>query len=178
MFVAQVAHESANFTTLEEDSGKIKFTQEKFPKAKNPDGKAYDYFFIMYDIHSPAHNRQRVARKLGNTKPGDGVRYHGRGYIQLTGRTNYQLAAKDLKIDLENHPELAAQPENAARIAGWFWKTHKLNRYTRRDTDANFLAVTLRINGGYRGLKDRRAKYRRAKKLLINQTHSGGPRLP
>jgi putative chitinase len=62
------------------------------------------YFFRMYD---KAGNRPAVAAQLGNTMPGDGVKYHGRGYVQLTGRANYSKATAKLGVDLVNHPELA-----------------------------------------------------------------------
>src|SRR3954454_14926288 len=56
-------------------------------------------------------------KDLGNTEPGDGKRYKGRGPIQLTGRANYRAAGKALGIDLEGHPERAKGPDVAFRIA-------------------------------------------------------------
>ena len=64
---------------------------------------------------------------LGNTQKGDGVRFKGRGYIQITGRANYTALAKDLKIDCVNHPELLEQPQYALLSALWFWKKRGLN---------------------------------------------------
>ncbi|HEX8839024.1 MAG TPA: glycoside hydrolase family 19 protein [Sphingomicrobium sp.] len=81
------------------------------------------YFFRMYD---PYGQRPKVAKQLGNTQRGDGERYCGRGYVQLTGRANYRHAGQELGIDLETHPELALNPDVAARILvagmseGWF----------------------------------------------------------
>ncbi len=159
MFVAQVAVESANFTKLEEGGGKTVYNSEtgerssykEYLKTKeedrDPDDKVYDYFFFMYDKDSPSENRKKVAAKLGNTKAGDGARYRGRGYIQLTGRSNYREAGAALKLPLEDQPDLASEPANAARIAGWYWRKRNLNRYTRFDTNANFRAVTKGING-------------------------------
>src|SRR5205807_7888301 len=63
---------------------------------------------------------------LGNTEPGDGKRYKGRGPIQLTGRANYRRAGAALGLDLENEPTKVADPEVGCRVAGWFWKTHGL----------------------------------------------------
>jgi putative chitinase len=93
-----------------------------------------------------ASGRDYEGRKdLGNIKPGDGKRYKGRGYIQLTGRYNYRHAGKDLGLDLEGNPALASSPENAARVAAWFWKTKKLNVFA----DAGqFGKITQRINPG------------------------------
>lgn len=166
MFVAQTAHESDEFTTLEERGGTIVFSKQNFPKATKPDDQRHEYFFIMYDKDSPAENRQTVAADLGNTESGDGKKFRGRGYIQLTGRTNYEAAGKALGLDLVNHPELAAQAANAARIAGWFWKKNRLNRFTHNDTPGNFTALTKVINGGTRGLEQRTRLFVRAKRAL------------
>jgi len=100
---------------------------------------------------------------LGNTQPGDGKRYKGRGPIQLTGRANYRRAGAALKLDLEGHPELAAQPDVGCRVAGWFWKTHGLNELA---DGGDFGQITKRVNGGYRGLERREAYYKRAKEVL------------
>ena len=81
------------------------------------------YFFRMYDI---AGARPGVARSLGNTRPGDGVKFAGRGYVQLTGRSNYQRAGEELDLDLLLMPNAAMLPAAAARIMrrgmeeGWF----------------------------------------------------------
>lgn len=72
-----------------------------------------DYFFRMYDIGG---DRPDKARELGNFFPGDGARYHGRGFVQLTGRANYRNMGRILGLDLEGNPDLALVPANAARI--------------------------------------------------------------
>ncbi len=61
--------------------------------------------------------------RMGNDAPGDALKYHGRGYLPLVGKENYERAGKALELDLVNHPELAAQPEHAGRIAVWQWQT-------------------------------------------------------
>jgi putative chitinase len=102
-------------------------------------------------------------KDLGNTQPGDGKRYKGRGPIQLTGRNNYRSAGKALGLDLEGTPQRAADPDVGFRVAGWFWKANKLNPLA----DAgNFDAITRRINGGYNGKADRDAYHQRALRLL------------
>ncbi len=98
-------------------------------------------------------------RDLGNIHPGDGVRYKGRGPIQLTGRSNYRAAGRALGLPLESKPKMAAQPGVGFRTAAWFWTSRGLNRYADQ---GNFREVTRRINGGYNGLADRLAYYRRA----------------
>lgn len=102
-------------------------------------------------------------KNLGNTQPGDGKRYKGRGLIQITGRVNYTACMMALDIDCLEHPELLEQPINACRSAAWFWKSHGLNALA----DAgNQIAVTRRINGGTNGLADRLALFEVAKKEL------------
>jgi predicted chitinase/LysM repeat protein len=115
----------------------------------------------MEEIASGAAYEGR--KDLGNTQPGDGKRYKGRGPIQLTGRANYRAAGKALGIDLEGNPTRAKDPDVAFRIAGWYWSSRNLNTYA----DAgNFREVTRRINGGYNGLADREKYYRRAQNVF------------
>jgi len=118
-------------------------------------------FHYMEEIASGAAYEGRA--DLGNTQPGDGERYKGRGYIQVTGRHNYTEAGRALGLDLVNNPELAAQPENAARIAAWYWQSRDINAAA----DAgDFTQVTRLINGGTNGLADREAYYARASAIL------------
>lgn len=102
-------------------------------------------------------------KDLGNTQPGDGVRYKGRGFIQLTGRANFRSAGSDLGLDLENNPDLAEQPEVAARLAVWFWNKKKLNDKADR---GDFLGITRAINGGTRGIEERTRLYESAKRVM------------
>ena len=99
---------------------------------------------------------------LGNTHPGDGERYKGRGIFQITGRANYAAYGAKLKLDLEGNPQLAADPETALRIACEYWRDHSLSAFADRD---DLYTITRRINGGLNGLVDRRAKLTVAKKL-------------
>lgn len=102
-------------------------------------------------------------KDLGNTQPGDGKRFKGRGPIQLTGRANYEKYGGLLGLDLVNNPTIAATPEVGFRIAGQFWKLNGLNPLADQQ---NFREITKRINGGYNGLEDRTMYYDRAKKVL------------
>lgn len=103
------------------------------------------------------------AADLGNTQPGDGRRFCGRGLIQITGRANYAIAAAALDLDLMEHPELLEQPEHAAMSAAWFWSHNKL---TPIALAGNFVTLTRRINGGTNGLVDRQTLYPAAKAAL------------
>jgi putative chitinase len=100
---------------------------------------------------------------LGNTQPGDGYKYRGRGLLQTTGRANYAKTGQALTEPLIEHPELLGTPELAARSAGWYWKSHGLNALA----DANqFMTITRRINGGTNGYAQRLALYEVAKTLI------------
>lgn len=127
-FVAQLAHESAGFQFLTEIWGP-----------------------------TDAQRRYEGRTDLGNTQPGDGFRYRGRGWIQLTGRHNYRTYGGLLGLPLESQPELAAQPAVAARIAAAYWSQRGLNALA----DAGDIeAITRRINGGVNGLAERTRYYR------------------
>lgn len=102
-------------------------------------------------------------RSLGNTVKGDGMRYKGRGLIQVTGRANYLRCGQALSLDLMGHPELLEQPEPAVMSAAWFWNTHNCNALA---DVGQFRAITRTINGGYNGLQQRLAVWRLAKKVL------------
>jgi putative chitinase len=100
---------------------------------------------------------------LGNTQPGDGQRYKGRGLIQLTGRANYTSYGAALGLDLVDHPEMAADPPTSLVIACEFWKQRGLNALADQD---DIEAITRRINGGLNGLSDRQIRLARAKAAL------------
>ncbi|RKH57592.1 glycoside hydrolase family 19 protein [Corallococcus aberystwythensis] len=129
-FLAQIAHESAEFRYFEELAS----------------GHAYER-----------------RKDLGNTQPGDGARYKGRGPIQITGRTNYRAAGEALDLDLENNPTRAADPDVGFRTAVWFWNSRNLNKHADK---GEFDAITRRINGGYNGKASRDSYYQRALRLL------------
>lgn len=115
--------------------------------------------------------------RLGNTEPGDGPRYKGRGLIQITGRKNYGLAGRALDLPLLEKPELLEQVDNACRSAGWFWAVGAglnlgpaahahgipdgVNLNDLADA-GDFEGITLAINGGRNGMDDRLAYFRRA----------------
>jgi putative chitinase len=115
----------------------------------------------MEEIASGAAYEGR--KDLGNTQPGDGKRYKGRGPIQLTGRANYTKYGTLLGLDLVNDPTIAATKEVGFRIAGQFWQLNGLNELADQQ---QFKLITKRINGGYNGLDDRIKYYQRAKQVM------------
>lgn len=100
---------------------------------------------------------------LGNTQRGDGVRFKGRGLLQVTGRANYAACGKALGLDLLDKPELLEQTVNACRSAGWFWQSNGLNALADAGDQVK---VTRRVNGGTNGLAERMALFAVAKRVL------------
>lgn len=102
-------------------------------------------------------------RDLGNVSILDGIRYKGRGPIQITGRSNYEACGKALNLDLIANPKLLTLPENGTRSAVWFWNLNNLSQLADKDW---FKTITRRINGGYNGLSDRRNYWDRNRSIL------------
>lgn len=110
-----------------------------------------------------AQSRYEGRADLGNTQPGDGFKYRGRGLIQLTGRANYKAASFALATDFIGDPDLLAQPEYAVRSAMWFWQSHGLNALA----DAGqFEKITRIINGGLNGEEQRLVLWDAAREVL------------
>jgi putative chitinase len=101
---------------------------------------------------------------LGNTQPGDGPLFKGRGFIQLTGRENYDEYGGSIGVDLISNPELVAT-DYPADVSGWFWNKKNLNALADQD---GLTAITERINGGTNGLQDRLFFLGKAKAVLMS----------
>lgn len=133
-FLAQIGHES----------GRLKYAREIWGP-------------------TPAQSRYEGRADLGNTQPGDGSRYRGRGLIQITGRANYEQVSRALGFDFVANPEELEKPGPAAMSAAWFWDSRKLNDLA----DAGDMrGITRRINGGFNGLDDRLALWAGAKQAI------------
>lgn len=131
-FMAQCAHETLDFKRLTEFGGSLDF-------------RKYD------PKYAP-----RKAKALGNKHVGDGARYKGRGFIQITGRWNYKQAGQELGLPLEKHPELLEKPEIAAQVSVWFWK-HRVQPNVDNFKDTT--SVTKQVNPGLRGLEQRKDNF-------------------
>lgn len=131
-FFAQIGHES----------GSLKYSREL----------GNTNYFKKYDRR----------KDLGNTKPGDGARFKGRGLIQLTGYSNYKKYGKYIGIDLTKKQGILERAKLATDVAGWYWNIRRLNALADKD---DVYAITRKINGGYNGLRDRQKRLERAKKV-------------
>lgn len=149
-FIGQCGHECGNFTKLEEGLSYaadrlMKIWPKRFPTmeiankyARNPKALA-NYVY---------------ANRMGNRDEasGDGFRFRGSGWLQLTGHDNFYHAGKACGVDFVMNPDLVRTPKYAALTAGWFWATHNCNDLAERGDN---LALTKKINGGTIGLDDR-----------------------
>jgi putative chitinase len=159
-FLAQCAHESANFTALKENLNYTAASLSRVWPSRFPPGIAEQY----------AHNQEMIANRaycdrMGNgpESSGDGWRYAGKGLIQLTGKDNYTRFAESIETPVEQLPEYLATFEGAVQSACWFWEVNNLNQWA----DAgDILTLTKRINGGTIGLADREKHYQHACHVL------------
>jgi len=160
-FIAQIAHESGQFNTIEENLN------------YSPNGlmRVFSKYFTLASVNEYSFQPEKIGNRVyanrmgnGNEASGDGSKYKGRGLIQITGRSNYELMANDLLIDYVDHPELIKQPQYAVESACWFWKWNGLNELA--DTD-NINAITHKINGGVNGLAERIGFYKLAQKYIV-----------
>lgn len=174
-FLAQVMHETGGLT-IEEESGNYSAARlvevfggprhrvtsaEANKLAYNPE----QIFNRVYGIEG-VNNPRVLARELGNTEPGDGYRYRGRGILQTTGRGNYRRLGKKCGVDFEARPELVLSAEHALKPALAEWNEGKLNAAADRD---DIVAITRKINGGLNGLADRRKWLAKLKKVIKDE---------
>jgi predicted chitinase len=155
-FVAQISHESANLTRMEESFRYTRGISQIPVKSAHREGDV-----VLESARKEALDGkpERLAElmyggRMGNNEPGDGLKYHGRGYMQLTGKDNYREIGNRIGVDLVAQPDLASTKENASKIAVEFWKANvPLN--AREDVTKACTA----INGGENGLDERKKLY-------------------
>ena len=157
-FVAQVGHESGQLTRLVEN---LNYSADALRKT-------WPSRFGTELANAVERKPEQIANiaygdRMGNTTPGDGWKYRGRGLIQITGKDNYHLCGEALGLDLIVEPELLEKPQHGCMSAAWFWATNGLN--TLAD-GGKFNTITQRINGGQSGAADRQALHARAMKVL------------
>lgn len=171
-FLAQVLHETGALT-IEEENGNYsaKRLVELFgdrrhrvtrEEAAQIEHKPEAIFERVYGIAGGDNNPRILARELGNTEPGDGYLYRGRGILQTTGRANYRRMGQKCGVDFEVHPELVVSAEHALKPALAEWTDGNCNAMA---DDDDIDRITRKINGGLNGIDSRRrwlAKVKRA----------------
>ena len=171
-FLAQCGHESNNFSVLEENLNYRAETLDKiFPKYFVKAGrKAADY----------AKQPEKIANivyggRMGNTQPGDGYLFRGRGVIQLTGRDNYTNFGKTINKSAEEVAGYVTSKEGAIESACWYWNSRNINKAA----DAgDIVTMTKLINGGTIGLEDRKKHYEHALAVLTGKEVHHAPAAP
>lgn len=168
-FLAQIGHESGCLGRVAESLnyrvdallslfGRHRISEEDARRFGRTEAQAANQEEIANRIYGGDYGR----KNLGNTEPGDGWRFRGRGF-GLTGRANYAACGEALGVDLIDKPELLETPKYAALSGGWFWDAKRLNSLA---DVGDFEAITKRINGGLIGQPERLALFEKAKAVL------------
>jgi putative chitinase len=165
-WIGQCGHECGNFRIMEENLNYRAPTLLKlFPRTPK---RAWG--FTPEEAAAYERQPQRIANRIYSSRmgnrdeaSGDGWRFRGAGFLQLTGHSNFWHASQALGEDFVMQPELVRTPKYAAMTAGWFWQTHRLNQYA---DSGDYLTLTKRINGGTIGLEDRKKHINEALHIL------------
>lgn len=147
-FFAQISHESG-----------LKPIGENLNYSKDGLLKTFGKYFNSDNATFYARKPELIANKVycnrmgnGNYESGDGWKYRGRGFIQITGKNNYTMLSKDTRIDYLNNPDLLLNEADSLISALWYWNKYKINLLADKN---DIKSVTKTINGGYNGLQDR-----------------------
>jgi putative chitinase len=161
-FMAQTSHESRDFTALVEN---LNYSEKAlnsvfgryFGTGKNK-RNAKDYARNQEKIANYVYQDEFRSKRgaLGNTNPGDGWLFRGRGIKQLTGRNNYAAFGKSVGMSAEEAAGYVATEKGAMESACWFWKTNKLQKWADKGDNKG---LTKAINGGTIGLEDRNSRW-------------------
>lgn len=159
-FFAQCAHESG-----------LKPVQENlFYSAKGLMTTFKKYFPTLESTVGFVKKPEKIANKVyanrmanGNEASGDGWKYSGKGFIQITGKTNYEALSNYTKVDYVSAPELLLNEADSMISALWYWNTADLNKFADKD---DILTITKRINGGTNGLEHRTQLLKDMKKVF------------
>jgi len=149
-FMAQIEHESG----LKPISENLNYSADRllviFPK----------YFISKEDANRYARQPEKIANRVyanrmgnGSEISGDGYKFRGRGFIQITGKDNYTMLSKDTRIDFLTNPDLLLQEANSMISALWFWNKNKLNELADKN---DIVGITKRINDGTNGIEHRK----------------------
>lgn len=156
-FWGQVAHESG-----------CKPIQENLNYSAEGLSKTFKKYFPTKELaNTYAHKKIQIANKVysnrmgnGNEASGDGWKYRGRGFIQITGKENYTSLTKDTGTDYLINPDLLLNEPDALISALWFWNKRNLSKYADKD---DVVTITKLINGGVIGLAERQDNVKKLK---------------
>ncbi|KAF1056648.1 MAG: hypothetical protein GAK44_00159 [Pseudomonas delhiensis] len=166
-FLAQVGHESAQFTRLEEN---LVYSAQRLAdvwprRFRGSDGSPNEQARALAYQPEAIANRVYAGRNgNGDEVSGDGWRFRGRGLLQVTGRSNYRAVGQALQLPLLDSPQRLLDAPAACQSAAWWWQAHGLNALA----DAgDFEAITRTINGGLAGQDERLRLWRKAQAVLV-----------
>ena len=165
-WIGQCGHECGNFKIMEENLNYRAATLLKlFPRTPKRAWGFTPEEAAAYEKQPRKIANRIYGNRMGNRDEasGDGFRFRGSGFLQLTGHSNFYHAGQALGVDFVMQPELVRTPRYAAQTAGWFWQTHRLNQYA---DSGDILTMTKRINGGTIGLEDRKKHIEHALHVL------------
>lgn len=168
-FIAQIGTESGGFSTIRESFNySAEGLRVTFPTRITAE-QAVKFGRRPGEKSVPIERQAAIANHLyggryGNNTAGDGWKFRGRGLKQVTFYDNYLNCGNALGLDLVGNPELLIDDANAAMSAGWYWSFAGCSMFADAD---DFVGLTRAINGGTNGLKDRKARWEIAKKVLI-----------
>ena len=165
-WIGQCGHECGNFRIMEENLNYRAATLLKlFPRTPKRAWGFTPEEAAAYEKQPQRITNRIYSNRMGNRDEasGDGWRFRGAGFLQLTGHSNFWHASQALGEDFVMQPELVRTPKYAAMTAGWFWQTHRLNQYA---DSGDYLTLTKRINGGTIGLEDRKKHINEALHIL------------
>lgn len=158
-FFAQLAHESG-----------LKPISENLNYSESGLLKIFKKYFTPAEAKEFARKPEKIANRVyanrmgnGDEASGDGFKFRGRGFIQLTGKNNYKALSTATGIDYVSNPDLLLTETDALIAAIWFWNSKGLTKYALAD---DILTITKRINGGTNGLEDRKKHLIEMKKLF------------
>jgi len=148
-FMAQIEHESG-----------LKPISENLNYSKSRLVEIFGKYFMGVNTDLYARQPEKIANRVyanrmgnGSEISGDGYKFRGRGFIQITGKDNYTMLSKDTRIDFLSNPDLLLQEANSMISALWFWNKNKLNELADKN---DIVGITKRINGGTIGIEHRK----------------------
>lgn len=158
------------FAQLEHESG-LKPISENLNYSASGLIKIFGKYFTELEAIKYQRKPEMIANRVyanrmgnGNEQSGDGWKFKGRGFIQITGKNNYILLSKDTGVDYLNNPDLLLNEADSMISALWYWSKNDLNKFADKD---DIITITKRINGGLNGIEHRKELLNKYKKTQL-----------